>query len=96
MRSLGAKAFERFGICAVVMLIYHVFIGLHTYDMAHLHHKAESTEEIMKMRLQEKELKIIFFILKLPNQILCETIIFILNKIRITEQSNIYAELFQT
>jgi APA family basic amino acid/polyamine antiporter len=46
MGSLGAKAFERFGICTVVMLIYHVFFGLHTNNMAHLHHKAESTEEI--------------------------------------------------
>ncbi|KAL9406748.1 hypothetical protein Peur_003720 [Populus x canadensis] len=46
MGSLGAKAFERFGICTVVMLIYHVFFGLHSNDMAHLHHKAESTEEI--------------------------------------------------
>jgi len=75
MGSLGAKAFERFGICTVVMLIYHVFFGLHTYDMAHLHHKAESREEIMKIRFQEKELKIIFFILKLPNQILCVLIL---------------------
>ncbi|KAJ7004422.1 hypothetical protein NC653_009329 [Populus alba x Populus x berolinensis] len=45
MGSLGAEAFERFGICTVVMLIYYVFFGLHaTYDMAHLHRKAQSTE----------------------------------------------------
>ncbi|CAK7335933.1 unnamed protein product [Dovyalis caffra] len=43
MGSLGAEAFERFGICTVVMLIYYVFFGLHaTYDMAHLHSKGES------------------------------------------------------
>ncbi|KAG6781282.1 hypothetical protein POTOM_014173 [Populus tomentosa] len=45
MGSLGAEAFERFGICTGVMLIYYVFFGLHaTYDMAHLHRKAQSTE----------------------------------------------------
>ena len=45
MGSLGAEAFERFGICTAVMLIYYVFFGLHaTYDMAHLHRKAQSTE----------------------------------------------------
>ncbi|KDP46791.1 hypothetical protein JCGZ_11162 [Jatropha curcas] len=36
MGSLGYKAFERFGICTIVMLLYYVFLGLHaTYDMAH-------------------------------------------------------------
>ncbi|KAJ6703312.1 INNER MEMBRANE TRANSPORTER YGJI-RELATED [Salix viminalis] len=45
MGSLGAEAFERFGICTVVMLIYYVFFGLHaTYDMAHLHRKAQAKE----------------------------------------------------
>lgn len=36
MGSLPSSAFERFGICTVVMLIYYAFFGLHaTYDMAH-------------------------------------------------------------
>lgn len=36
MGSLGAKAFERFGICTVIMLLYYVFFGVHaTYDLAH-------------------------------------------------------------
>lgn len=36
MGSLGALAFERFGICTVIMLIYYVFFGVHaTYDLAH-------------------------------------------------------------
>ncbi|KAF9621310.1 hypothetical protein IFM89_019396 [Coptis chinensis] len=36
MGSLGAKSFERFGICTLVMLIYYVFFGVHaTYDLAH-------------------------------------------------------------
>ncbi|KAK9131610.1 hypothetical protein Scep_011138 [Stephania cephalantha] len=36
MGSLGAEAFERFGICTLVMLLYYVFFGVHaTYDMAH-------------------------------------------------------------
>ncbi|KAI4389142.1 hypothetical protein MLD38_001398 [Melastoma candidum] len=36
MGSLGYEAFIRFGICTVVMIVYYVFIGLHTtYDMAH-------------------------------------------------------------
>ncbi|KAI5332399.1 hypothetical protein L3X38_022528 [Prunus dulcis] len=43
MGSLGHKAFERFGICTVVMLIYYVFFGLHaTYDMAHKQDQPES------------------------------------------------------
>ncbi|CAL9016309.1 unnamed protein product [Prunus brigantina] len=43
MGSLGRKAFERFGICTVVMLIYYVFFGLHaTYDMAHKQDQPES------------------------------------------------------
>lgn len=36
MESLGAKAFERFGICTVVMLLYCVLFGVHAaYDLAH-------------------------------------------------------------
>ncbi|KAL5707525.1 Catabolite repression protein cat5 [Ranunculus cassubicifolius] len=36
MGSLGGKAFERFGICTLIMLIYYVFFGVHaTYDLAH-------------------------------------------------------------
>ncbi|TQD68894.1 hypothetical protein C1H46_045573 [Malus baccata] len=43
MGSLGPEAFERFGICTVVMLIYYVFFGLHaTYDMAHKQDTPES------------------------------------------------------
>ncbi|XP_058095338.1 cationic amino acid transporter 5-like [Magnolia sinica] len=40
MGSLPSSAFERFGICTLVMLIYYVFFGVHaTYDMAHQQHK---------------------------------------------------------
>ncbi|KAF6136578.1 hypothetical protein GIB67_016034 [Kingdonia uniflora] len=36
MGSLGSKAFVRFGVCTLVMLVYYVFVGIHaTYDMAH-------------------------------------------------------------
>ncbi|XP_010260734.1 PREDICTED: cationic amino acid transporter 5-like [Nelumbo nucifera] len=35
MGSLGPQAFERFGICTFVMLVYYFFFGVHaTYDMA--------------------------------------------------------------
>lgn len=45
MGSLGAKAFVRFGICTVVMLVYYVFFGLHaTYDMAHQEQNLSSFE----------------------------------------------------
>ncbi|KAJ4702713.1 Cationic amino acid transporter like [Melia azedarach] len=42
MGSLGYKAFVRFGICTIAMLVYYFFFGLHaTYDMAHQQHKPE-------------------------------------------------------
>lgn len=43
MGSLGSKAFVRFGICTVVMLVYYFFLGVHaTYDMAHQQYKPEA------------------------------------------------------
>ncbi|KAK2395208.1 cationic amino acid transporter [Trifolium repens] len=42
MGSLESKAFLRFGICTLVMLVYYVFFGLHsTYDMAHQQEKMQ-------------------------------------------------------
>ncbi|XP_010540618.1 PREDICTED: cationic amino acid transporter 5 [Tarenaya hassleriana] len=36
MGSLGARAFARFGICTLAMLVYYLLFGLHaTFDMAH-------------------------------------------------------------
>ncbi|XP_023519629.1 cationic amino acid transporter 5 [Cucurbita pepo subsp. pepo] len=47
MGSLGPEAFERFGICTLVMLIYYVFFGLHaTYDMAHQDDKLMTQKQI--------------------------------------------------
>ncbi|KAK9937240.1 hypothetical protein M0R45_014043 [Rubus argutus] len=47
MGSLPSSAFERFGICTVVMLIYYAFFGLHaTYDMAHKKGIPESPEPL--------------------------------------------------
>ncbi|CAN6548023.1 unnamed protein product [Malus baccata var. baccata] len=49
MGSLGPEAFERFGICTVVMLIYYVFFGLHaTYDVAH---KQDMPEESLSFTI---------------------------------------------
>ncbi|XVF00446.1 hypothetical protein REPUB_Repub04eG0002000 [Reevesia pubescens] len=43
MGSLGPKAFIRFGICTVVMMVYYILVGLHaTYDMAHQQRKLEA------------------------------------------------------
>ncbi|KAJ7948862.1 putative Cationic amino acid transporter [Quillaja saponaria] len=44
--SLGAEAFWRFFICAAVMLVYYLFIGVHaTYDVAHQNGEESKMEE---------------------------------------------------
>ncbi|KAF5175409.1 Cationic amino acid transporter like [Thalictrum thalictroides] len=52
MGSLGAKAFERFGICTLLMLVYYVFFGVHaTYDLAHqttTQHKTLDSVKVME------------------------------------------------
>ncbi|CAJ2637645.1 unnamed protein product [Trifolium pratense] len=46
MGSLESKAFLRFGICTLVMLVYYVFFGLHsTYDMAHQQEKMQTIKD---------------------------------------------------
>ncbi|XP_043688497.1 cationic amino acid transporter 5-like [Telopea speciosissima] len=47
MGSLGFEAFVRFGICTIVMLVYYLFVAVHTtYDLAHQDQMSDPAKDV--------------------------------------------------